>query len=265
MTLNNIYLIKEGGEVARLGSYYYEAQQEGKNELFNTTTREKAVGQELNTSADAFPLIKKNQVNKYLRENKSFLRPATFQAWDKEQKERVYNFDDKYDLFLSNEDIIKMDQHEESREMRRGCIEYIKNYYFVLSRPLFLASAYDVHIYKTWEEIPQHLQNHTHDLAQLLEENRQRWTEKGKQETIRKYEEKLKEGFKFSAFGVSSRFPCCEFVACCGVQREEKNQEYKNAERIQEEINKHIYKNNALSIYEVLELLKFVNVSIKRR
>lgn len=263
MTLNNIYLIKEGGQVARLGSYYYEAQQEGKNDLFKTTKKEKAPEQELN--AGVFPIIKKNQINKHLRENESFLFRATFQAWDKKQTECVYDWDDKYDLYLSSNDIIKIEEQEEQREMRRGCVEYLKNYYFILSRPLFLASAYDLYIYKTWEEIPQNLQKHTYEIAQKLEENRERWTEQNRADIIAQYEKRIAEGFKYYAFGISSRFPSCEFVACCGVCREEKSADYKHAEKIKEEINKHIYKNNALSIYEVLELLKFINISIKRK
>lgn len=263
MTLNNIYLIK-GGAPVRLGSYYYEPMQKGKNELFETNDKSKAVGYELN--AGAFPLIKKNQFNKYLRENKSFLIKATVQAWDKEQKELIYSWDDKLDLYLSPADIITQEEKEEEREMRKGCKEYIKNIRFVLSRPLFLASAYDLLLFKTWEEIPQQWQhNNAKALKERLEENMDFWLKKGKLETIAQYEKKIKEGFVYSCFSVSSRFPSCEFVACCGVVREEKSPDYKQAERIKEEINKHIYKNNNLSIYEVLELLRFVNISIKRK
>lgn len=262
MTLNNIYLIKEGAAV-RLGSYYYEPMQEGKNELFDTTDKAKAVGYELN--ARAYPTIKKSQFNKYLRENKSFLIKATVQAWDKEQKEPVNSWDQKMDLYLSAADIITQEESEEEREMRKGCKEYIKNIRFVLSRPLFLASAYNLILYKTWEEIPQQWQHNAKPLKERLEENKSFWLEKGKLETIAQYENKIKEGFVYSCFTVSSRFPSCEFIASCGVVREEKSPDYKQAEKIKEEINKHIYKSNNLSIYEVLELLRFVNISIKRK
>lgn len=262
MTLNNIYLIKNG-ESVRLGSYYYEPMQQGKNELFETSDKSKAVGYELNINA--FPLIKKNQFNKYLRENKSFLFRATIQAWDKEQKERIYSYDEKLDLYLAASDIITQEESEEIREMRKGNKEYIKNICFVLSRPLFLASAYDLLLFKTWEEIPQQWQHNAKTLKERLEENKSFWLEKGKLETIAQYEKKIKEGFIYSCFTVSSRFPTCEFLACCGVVREEKDNDYKHAEKIKEEINKHIYKSNKLSIYEVLELLKFLNISIKRK
>ena len=262
MTLNNIYLIKEGAAV-RLGSYYYEPMQEGKNELFNTSDKAKAVGYELNIGA--FPLIKKNQFNKYLRENKSFLFKATFQAWDKEQKERIYSYDEKLDLYLSVSDIITQEEREEMQEVRKGNKEYIKKFYFVLSRPLFLASAYDSLLFKTWEEIPYQWQHNAKPLKERLEENKSYWLEKGKLEIITQHEKKIKEGFVYECFTVSSRFPSCEFVAGCGVVREEKSSDYKHAEKIKEEINKHIYKSNQLSIYEVLELLRFVNISIKRK
>lgn len=261
MTLNNIYLIKEG-EPVRLGSYYYEPMQKGKNELLDTNDNSKAVGSELNLGA--FPLIKNNQFNKYLRENKSFLFKATVQAWDKEQKERIYSYD-KLDLYLAASDIITQEEREEIREMRKGNKEHIKSIYFVLSRPLFLASAYDLLLFKTWEEIPQQWQHNAKPLKERLEENKSYWIEKGKLETIAQFEKKIKEGFFYSCFTVSSRFPSCDFLACCGVVREEKSNDYKHAEKIKEEMNKHIYKSNQLSIYEVLELLKCLNISIKRK
>ena len=262
MSLNNIYLIKEG-EPVRLGSYYYEATKESKNELFKTTHTEKATGQELNLGA--YPVIKKNQVNKYLRENKSFMIKATIQAWDKEQKELCYSWDEKWDLYLSQTDILQMEESEEETEQRKGCKEFIKKYNFVTSRPLFLASVYELYLFKTWEEMTEQQQRKAQKLSAKLEENRPDWLQIGKADTIKAYEDRIKEGFVYCVFGVSPRTPVNNFIACCGVCRTEKSPGYKQAEKIKDIINSCCYDKNKISIYEVLTMLQKLNITIKRK
>lgn len=261
-TLNSIFIIKGHGIAFRLLSYYYEAEQESNNELFKTNEKQKAVGQELNINA--FPIIKKNQINKYLREGKSFFIPATFQAWDKEQKERNTDPDD-LDLYLSEDDIKTMKEYETVSENKKGCKEFVKKYYFELTKNIFLASAYDLKLYKSDAEIPPQWLSHTHKLEEYLKENYSFWKEKGKEETIKAYEERIKEGFIYSSFQVTDRRPSSAFVACCGVQRVEKSKEYQHAEKIKDLLNSCVYTSNKLSIYEVLRILEKCNISKKRK
>lgn len=264
--LNSIYLLQKNAEPVRLLSYYYEGYGKGTNELFNTNDESADKYAEIIT--DEIPLIKKNQIAKYKRELTSFYIFASFAAWDKEQKEKIIfdQYTPAVDLYIAPQDIESITTREERRESsgEPGKTETILYYDIKLKKNIATVRPACLWLFKKWEEIPQHLQNHASDLQQKLNENRNTWEEIGKTHIAPIYEQKIADGFKFSAFGYSQPQRTAHIEGCAGVQKVEKSNEYKHAEKILSVMNECCYSKNKLYISELLRMMKKLNITIKR-
>lgn len=266
--LNSIYLLQpNNAEPVRLLSYYYEGFGFGVNELFNTNDEERDRYAEIIT--DDVPLIKKNQITKYTRELKSFYIFATVAAWDKNQKEKIYfdSYSTAVDLYIAPQDIESITTREETRESNeeKGKRETVLYYDVKLKKNIATVRPACLWLFKTWEDIPEYLQHHAHDLAQKLEENRATWAEIGKNHIAPIYEERIAQGFKFSAFGYDKPQKTAHIEGCAGVQRVEKTPEYKRIEKIRDILNSCCYSSNKLSMREVLKMCDKLNITIKRK
>lgn len=259
MELNNIYKINEKGEAIRLGCYYYEAIINTKNELFDNESQDADRYADINF--DAFPIIKRNQITKYLRENKSFFIKAVHPAWN--DSESLYSWDNKIDLYLSAADIVAEETTETPHENKKGCTEYEKRTVFTLKKPLFIATGLEVKIYKNFEDIPAHLRTKAKSLEDNYKQNCEYWKE-NKPAILETYKKRLAEGWKLYTIAKSQPVQTCRFVAGFGYVRQEKTNEYKTAEKIKDIINSCVYDSNKLSIYEVLRIIEKLNITIKR-
>ena len=263
--LNNLFIIKNG-KPERLGSYYYEAIVETRNELFNSIDIDFDRYGELNI---IYPLIKANQRNKYLRENKSFFIKAIYKAWDKEQKETFDPWEkDYYDLYLCESDILSITQREEETETKKGCKEFSLNYDIKLTKPIFLAHAHVLKLYKSFEEIPENEKRFAKDLKmkheELKQDSKKSFLMEKKKQVLEAYENKIKDGFSTYVFTSEKQYTD-HFSACCGYYRKETTPEYDRAEKIKEIINACAYGSNKLSIYEVLRILEKLEIKIKEK
>lgn len=91
-------------------------------------------------------------------------------------------------------------------------------------------------------------------------------SETKREKYIKLLEEKQKAGFDYLVFAYNVEKTTGEKVYFSNpVSKYEKSKEYIHAEKVQEALNKCIYKNNQLSIYEVLSILEKCNISIKRK
>lgn len=264
MALNFIFIISNGN-AEKLPSYYYEFEQVGANELYDTTGAEKTIYFDL--FFDCFPIIKKNQLNKYIKENKSFFIASTVHAYDNKSPIMNYENGSYYDLYISEKDIIKIEEREERQEMRKGCIDISKYYDIELAHPVALCSAYELRLYKDFGAVPEHLKRTAKDLKQKREEiekEDKKYFKKNKADILKAYDEKIAQGFTVYTIGSGEKKPSAKVSAGCGVVRYEKSTDYLKAEKINKIINSCCYNSNQLSIYEVLKILEKLNITTKR-
>ena len=259
--LNSIYLLQQGKEPERIKTYYYTGYVVGENELFNSKQEETDDYMEI--IDNYFPLIKKNQFSKYVRENKSFLLLATFSAWDDKQQDRIIQ--DKYcpkvDLYLSNEDIEKCDPYFEEREYHKGEKSFILHYDIKLRKPIATGKAHELRLYKDFESVPDFYQRTSQDLKKKYEELRPTIKESAKAA----YEKKIQEGYMIMSHQVSTEQEIARIDACAGVQRVEKSQDFKLLEKVRDIINSCVYSSNKLSINEIERITEKLNITIKRK
>lgn len=263
--LNSIYLLGENGTTpTRLLTYYYQAKLKSKNELFNTEHEE--ISQYIELDFSCVPLIKKNQVNKFIRENKSFFIGATFAAWDKEQKNKVFN--DKFtlyvDLYISSVDIEYLTTFEEVRNYHEGETEYIKNYDIKLKKPIATGKTTDLILYKDFDSVPDYYLLHVKSLEEKKKEVLTKKCLKDMSEIISHYEKAIKEGFTLMCFQTSPKQEVFNIIGCCGVVRVEKSPEYKQKEKIKDIINSCLYSNKIISINEIERIMEKLNITVKR-
>lgn len=264
--LNNIYLLQQGKEPERIKTYYYTGYVVGENELFNTKQEE--TDNYIEVIDNYFPLIKKNQFSKYVRENKSFLLLATFSAWDDKQQDRILQ--DKYcpkvDLYLSNIDIVSYDPYFETKEYHKGEKSFILHYDIKLRKPIATGKAHELRLYKDFESVPDFYQRTAQDLKKRYEELRPTKLNPTIKESVKAaYEQKLKEGYTIMSHQVSTEQEVTRIDACAGVQRVEKTQEFKHLEKIKDIINSCVYSSNKLSINEIERITEKLNITIKRK
>lgn len=264
MALNYIFIIKNGN-AEKLPTYYYEFEQVGANELYDTTNTEKA--RYFDLLFDYFPIIKKNQLNKYIRENKTFFFASAVHAYDDKNPIMDYESGSYFDLYISESDIIKIEEREERQEMRTGCTDILKYYDIELLHPVALCSAYDLRLYKDFGAIPEHLKHTAKGLKQKREEiarEDKKYFKKNKADILKAYDEKIAQGFTVYTIGNGEKKPSAKLSAGCGVVRHEKSVDYLKAEKINKIINSCCYDSHQLNIYEVLKILEKLNITTKR-
>lgn len=263
--LNNIYIINENNEKEpiKLGSYIYEVVFPYYNPLFEEERQERSSTFDL--IFEEIPLIKNNQFNKYIRENKSFFILAKYRAWGKENEVMCNNdnFSSYFDLYLSKNDIIKKELQEERNALRTGEIDIIHTYYFELKKSIFCGRTLDLKLYKSMEESPRNAGS-----MESLETKRNNIQKTkchfyNKEKVLSAYDKKIEQGFRWLIFETSEIKYSNTFFASLGVVRTEKNQEILKIERLTKLMNE-IIGENKLNKYDVINLVKKLNITRKR-
>ena len=264
MELNNIFLI-ENGSCKRLKSYIYEAEEVTQNELFKEENKIFSRYAELNKAH--FPIIKKNQVAKYMRENKSFLIKATYKAYDKEQKTFCDSWSNDYDIYLSKEDIKSIEEKERTFNQEQGKTAFEKYYIIELLKPLFYTKGSDLKLYKELSDIPEYSRHRAEQLKNKKQSMYDFWKARKpeKAEKLKKaYEEAIAQGYNFLCFVPSEKKESCIFTASCGFVRYETTKEYDQAEKLAKALNSFLYKDNTITTRQMLSILEHYNITKKR-
>lgn len=264
MELNSIFLI-ENGKATRLQTYIYEAEETTQNDLYERDDHIFSSYAKLNKNA--FDIIKKNQVNKYLRENKSFFIKATFKAYDREQKEPISSWDTCFDLYISKNDIKSIKEFEKSNEYQKGKRDIIKYYVIETKKPLFYAKGTDLKLFKAFLDIPEIYRCKAKELKNNWQDSYNFWKGKDNEraESIKKAHLKaIEKGFNFFAFIPSEEKESYVFTASCGVVRTEKTKEYLKIEKLTQEFNAFLYKDNRITTAQMENILKHYNITKKR-
>lgn len=260
MNLNSIFLI-ENGTCKRLESYNYEAEEITQDDLQKKEIKTFSRYAEINP--EHFPTIKKNQVAKYIRENKSFLIKAIYKAYDKTQKTLCDSWDESLDLYLSKNDIKSIEERERPFKEHEGKTAFEKYYIIELLKPLFYTKGGDLKLFKDFFDIPDQIRGREKYLKDHVEDVYNFWKGKdlAKAEKLKKaYEEAMKEGFIYFAVVPSKKKESCVFTASCGFVRYETTKEYEKAEKLAKAFNQFLYR-DSITTKQMYEILKCYKIS----
>jgi len=170
-------------------------------------------------------------------------------------------------LYLPACKVVNIEIKENRKEYRAGCISISYDEIITFSEDIKIIVKDSETAFKKKSDPAGDNREEVKSIAEELQKAKEAKPlfNKNKDRYINLLEEKQKAGFDYIIFAYRVFEKTTNKIYFSNpVSREEKSKEYLHAEKVQKVLNDCVYKNNQLSIYEVLAILKKCNVSIKK-